>query len=436
MLDALEKAGVERLVRLSEHQRPSALLLFVDSDTPIAEVEVAIQSSAHSQETCLIAVALDQLATKTNWALLRLGISEIICCAQAVDPVTAILDRLHNWSGINRTIRELQTVLIGNSLVWRRTLQQIAEMAQSDCPVLILGESGTGKELVAQQLHRFDKRPTKKNCVVVDCTNLIPGLVGSELFGHEKGAFTNAINARDGAVAMAHEGTLFLDELGELPLTLQAELLRVMQEGMYKRVGSDVWRRANFRLVSATNRNLKQEINNKQFREDLYYRVSGWVCQLPSLRNRRDDIPQLANHFFRRVYHRPQAIDPQVIDFLMLKDYPGNVRELQQLIHRIASKHVGDGPITIGDIPRSDWPDILNETGCGESPDELSHSIRQLVYKGMGLKEMKDVVTEIAKKEAISYEQGNLRLAAQRLGCSERILQMHRKEGRPAPDEN
>lgn len=436
VLDTLDKAGIQRVTRSEATRSVMATLLFMDSDTPISDIQEAISSLKPAHQNHLIAVSIDRLSTQTDWTLLRAGVQEIISCPQVSDPAGAILTRLNYWHQLDRQVRTLQQTLIGQCDVWRQTLCQIAEMAQADCPVLILGESGTGKELVAQQLHQLDNRPTKKDCVVVDCTNLIPGLVGSELFGHEKGAFTHALSQRDGAIALANDGTLFLDELGELPLMLQAELLRVMQEGMYKRVGSDVWRRAKFRLVSATNRNLKEEIKQGRFREDLYYRVSGWVCQLPSLRDRRADIPALADHFFRNVYHRKQPIDTAVLDFLMLKEYPGNIRELQQLIHRIASKHVGDGPITIGDIPRTDWPESLNTSLPGEAPDELAHCIKQLLYQGVGLKEMKDMVTEVAKKEAIACEYGNLRLAARRLGCSERILQMHRKEGQPTTDDD
>jgi transcriptional regulator with GAF, ATPase, and Fis domain len=291
-----------------------------------------------------------------------------------------------------------------------------------------MGESGTGKELVAREVHRLDARPDKRDCVVVDCTNLIPGLSGSELFGHEKGAFTNAISTRDGALALAHEGTLFLDELGELPLPLQAELLRALQEGTYKRVGSNTWRQARFRLVSATNRDLAEGVRKGTFRQDLYYRISGWTCQLPPLRERKEDIVPLAEHFFRQHHHIQQPIDRQVYDFLLLHDYPGNVRELQQLVNRIANKHLGEGPITIGDIPRSDWPDFARLGPTAPPSGELEAGVTSLLYQGLGLKEIKDHVTEIAKKVAIHHENGNLKLAAHRLGCSERILQMHRRE--------
>ncbi|WP_266363173.1 sigma-54-dependent transcriptional regulator [Tellurirhabdus rosea] len=426
VLDALEKAGIQRVGRPGSGE---PVLLFLDKDTPLTDVQQAIETMAvNSQSPKLLAVTLDNLSMSVNWGLLQAGVGEIICWPQWEKPVHSVLSRLRYWREVDQKVRQLQKLLVGKSKIWLQTLQQLAEMAVSNCPVLLTGESGTGKEIAARQLHELDPRPGKKEYVVVDCTNLIPGLSGSELFGHEKGAFTHAVSHRDGAIAHAHDGTLFLDELGELPLPLQAELLRVLQEGMYKRVGSDVWRRVRFRLISATNRHLAKEVENGTFRQDLFYRVSGWACHLPPLDSRKEDIPLLADHFFRNVYGLKSAVDQQVYDFLMLKNYPGNVRELQQLVGRIASKHLGEGPVTIGDIPRTDWPDFALSSLPPASGDDLTQAIKRLLYQGVNLKDMKDIVTEIAKKEAIDYENGNLKLAAQRLGCSERILQMHRKE--------
>ncbi|SHJ47497.1 Sigma-54 interaction domain-containing protein [Hymenobacter daecheongensis DSM 21074] len=401
-------------------------IIFLDPEASLPEIQEALEAYTLYADTKIIAVALGLLPTTTTWALLRGGVAEVFCWTEVEKPVQIIRSRLAYWQALEEKVADLQLRLVGQSRCWLNTLRQIVDMALSDCQVLVMGESGTGKELVAQEIHCLDPRPAKRECVVVDCTTLIPGLSGSELFGHEKGAFTNAISTRDGALALAHEGTLFLDELGELPLPLQAELLRALQEGTYKRVGSNTWRRARFRLVSATNRDLLTEVHRGTFRQDLYYRVSGWTCQLPPLRERKEDIVVLAEHFFRQQHHIRQPVDRQVYDFLLLRDYPGNVRELQQLINRIASKHLGEGPITIGDIPRSDWPDFAH-LGPTLEGDDLEAGIKRLLYQGLGLKEIKDQVTEIAKKVAIRHENGNLKLAAHRLGCSERILQMHRR---------
>src|SRR4029450_8247587 len=161
--------------------------------------------------------------------------------------------------------------------------------AFSQVSVLIVGESGTGKELIARLIHDLDQRRDKGDFVVVDCTTIVPELSGSELFGHERGAFTGAVGTREGAFALADGGTLFLDEVGELPLPLQGQLLRVVQARMYKRVGGNHWHRTEFRLVCATNRDLAREVERDAFRSDFYYRIANWPCRLPPLGERRGD---------------------------------------------------------------------------------------------------------------------------------------------------
>jgi len=424
IISQLEKAGIS-VRALHLHDSPvGAGILFLDGSSEMAEIQEFVESL--STENKLVAIAVAPLPTVTTWALLKSGVTETFAWFEVEKPTQIVASRLAYWELLTEKVTYLQKKLVGKSKPWLNTLRQVVDMALSNCQILITGESGTGKELVAQEIHCLDTRPEKRDCIVVDCTNLIPGLSGSELFGHEKGAFTNAISTRDGAIALAHEGTLFLDELGELPLPLQAEFLRALQEGTYKRVGSNTWRKACFRLVSATNRDLAEEVRRGNFRQDLYYRISGWVCQLPPLRERKEDIPVLAEHFFRHHHGIRQPVDKQVYDFLLLRDYPGNVRELQQLVNRIANKHLGEGPITIGDIPQSDWPDFQSLTGRPENA-ALDTAVKRMLYQGLGLKEIKEMVTEIAKKAAIAHENGNLKMAAQRLGCSERILQMHQR---------
>ena len=428
ILYSLEKAGISKQALRAGDKTTGGVAVFLDSNTSLDEVQVSIeQLKKDGCEGKIIVISIDILPMKTTWSLLKIGVSECFCWNNTEKPIEIVQARLAYWEIAEEKFQLLKKTLVGNSKVWTSTLRQLVDMAMSNSSALILGESGTGKELTTQMIHQIDIRPDKKDCVVVDCTNLMPGLSGSELFGHEKGAFTNAIATREGAIALANDGTLFLDELGELPLQMQAELLRVLQEGTYKRVGSNVWRKATFRLISATNRDLQTEVKNGTFRQDLYYRISGWVCRLPSLRERKEDIPLLVEHFFRKIHRMNQVIDQQVFDFLCLKDYPGNVRELQQLVNRIANKHIGNGPITIGDIPQSDWPDFDNLPVENEN-ESLEVAVKKMLHQGVSLKDLKEIVTEIAKNEAIHNEKGNLKLAAQRLGCSERILQMHRNE--------
>jgi transcriptional regulator with GAF, ATPase, and Fis domain len=228
----------------------------------------------------------------------------------------------------------------------------------TDAAVLITGESGTGKERVAQLIHELDPRPNKKRMVVLDCSTVVPSLSGSEFFGHEKGAFTGAAAARAGAFELADGGTLFLDEVGELSVPLQAELLRVIQEGTFKRVGSNTWRKSAFRLVCATNRDLAVEQAKGTFRNDFYYRIAGCRLHLPSLRDRAEDILPLFRHFFRQVHPdgEPPELEDAVRDLLVSRAYPGNVRDLRSLVLRIVHRYLGAGFVTVGDIPDRERP--------------------------------------------------------------------------------
>ncbi|MET0417846.1 MAG: sigma 54-interacting transcriptional regulator, partial [Actinoplanes sp.] len=224
--------------------------------------------------------------------------------------------------------------------------------------VLITGESGTGKERLAQLIHDLDPRPVKRKLVILDCSTVVPSLSGSEFFGHDKGAFTGAATAREGAFELADGGTLFLDEVGELPVTLQAELLRVVQEGTFKRVGSNAWRKSSFRLICATNRDLAAEQERGTFRNDFYYRIAGCSLRLPSLRDRATDIIPLFRHFFRQAYpdREPPELSDAVRELLLRRHYPGNVRDLRSLALRIIHRHVGPGAVTVGDVPELERP--------------------------------------------------------------------------------
>ncbi|WP_207436078.1 sigma 54-interacting transcriptional regulator [Sabulibacter ruber] len=401
-------------------------VIFFDSHAPITAIIECIAEHAHSCEHQIIAISFDAMPHGLSWRLLNAGASDVFTWCSVERPTEILSARLQYWESTKRKLQYLNSKLIGKSDLWQATLRQIVDMASTDCPVLILGESGTGKELVTKEIHQLDARKDKQDLVVVDCTTIVPSLSGSELFGHEKGAFTNAISTRDGAFALANSGTLFLDELGELPPALQPELLRVLQEGTYKRVGSNTWRKAHFRLISATNRDLSEEVKNGNFRQDLFYRISGWVCQLPSLEKRREDIPLLADYFLRKVHKKNQPIDPEVYQYLSTRNYPGNVRELQQLVSRIANKHIGEGPFTVGDIPEADRPSFPEQESCFGGK-ELEQAVKKMIYAGLSLKDVKDIVTNIAKEVVIDDENGNLRQAAKKLGCSERILQMHKK---------
>ncbi|GAA4435673.1 hypothetical protein GCM10023188_27830 [Pontibacter saemangeumensis] len=428
----LEKAEVDVQILHQQDQPTGPGVVFFDHPSALEAVAAYVNAIAPLCGQQIIAVSLSALPKGTAWKLLNAGASDVFVWNAAEKPVESITARLRYWEKAKQQLQHLHQVLIGKSKIWHATLRQIAEMASASCPVLLLGESGTGKELITREIHALDPRPHKQDLVVVDCTTIVPGLSGSELFGHEKGAFTNAISTRDGAFALANGGTLFLDELGELPAPLQAELLRVLQEGTYKRVGSNTWRKTDFRLISATNRNLTEDVKSGHFRQDLFYRVSGYLCRLPPLRERREDIPLLVDHFLQHDHHKHQHVDPEVYEYLSVRDFPGNVRELQQLVSRIANKHMGDGPFTLGDIPEADRP-VFGDAEHLPGKGELEQAVKRLFYAGVGLKDLKDMVTAFAKEIAIEDKNGNIKEAAQQLGCSERILQMHKKTDAPNP---
>jgi transcriptional regulator with GAF, ATPase, and Fis domain len=264
--------------------------------------------------------------------------------------------------------------------------------------------------------------------VVVDCTSINKELAGSELFGHEKGAFTNAYQSREGAFAEAHNGSLFLDELGELPLNLQAELLRVIQEKTYRKVGSNQWQKTQFRLISATNRNLEDEVNRGNFRQDLLFRIKGWQFKVPALKDRKEDIPILAQHFLR-LNNIHATLEPEVHSFLLQKDYPGNVRELQQLVNKMAYRNCGEPVVSFSHIPMEDWP-AGPETEQQVLQAELHRLLQKMILMGHNLNDIKNSVIESTKEIAVSLENGNLQKAAERLCCSDRLLQMYLQKPR------
>jgi PAS domain S-box-containing protein len=225
--------------------------------------------------------------------------------------------------------------ILGSSKPCREMLRSIQKVGPTDATVLILGETGTGKELVARAIHRASRRATKP-LVKVNCAAIPASLVESEFFGHEKGAFTGATQRRIGRFGLADNGTIFLDEISELSMDLQAKLLRVLQEGEFEPVGSSQTRKVDVRVIAATNRDLKSAISAGQFREDLYYRLSVFPIQVPSLRQRSDDIAILAEAFLQRYCSKagrgPLALTPDCLRRLRSYDWPGNIRELQNII--------------------------------------------------------------------------------------------------------
>jgi transcriptional regulator with GAF, ATPase, and Fis domain len=279
-----------------------------------------------------------------------------IAAARAFEEIDALREKLELE---NEYLREEVTQtgvfgeLIGQSPALSTVARQIELVAPTDSSVLILGESGTGKELVAREIHRRSKRAAKP-LIKVNCAAVPRELYESEFFGHTKGSFTGALRDRAGRFELADDGTLFLDEIGEIPLELQAKLLRILQEGELERVGDDRTRKVNVRVVAATNRNLKSEVDAGRFRQALYYRLSVFPVELPLLRARAEDIPLLADHFLELSARKMGRSKPKLtlanVRELERYKWPGNVRELQHVIERaIITAHGGRLTIELPD---------------------------------------------------------------------------------------
>jgi chemotaxis protein methyltransferase CheR len=227
--------------------------------------------------------------------------------------------------------------IIGNSVALHYVLFKTQKVAASSTTVLILGETGTGKELIAKAIHDSSKQ-NNHPLIKVDCTTLPSELIESELFGHEKGAFTGAIEKKIGRFELANNGTLFLDEIGELPLNLQPKLLRAIEYGEIERIGNPKTIKVNVRIIAATNRNLENEVINGKFRKDLYYRINVYPITLPPLRKRKEDIPALVQsflrHFNKKIGREINIIPPEIMDRLIEYNWPGNIRELENVIER------------------------------------------------------------------------------------------------------
>lgn len=270
--------------------------------------------------------------------------------------------------------------IIGESLGLRRVLKHVETVAATDVTVMILGETGTGKDLIARAIHRLSSR-RERTLVKMNCAAIPAGLLESELFGHEKGAFTGAIARKIGRLELAHEGTLFLDEIGDLSLELQPKILRALEEKEFERVGSTQTIPVDVRLVAATNRDLAKMVADREFRRDLYYRLHVFPITIPPLRERRQDIPLLVRYFVdkysRQLFRKIETIPPDVMRALKRWDWPGNIRELENFIERAVI--LTKGPVLRVPLAELEAPEeTSSQEDSSLEANEREHIIRIL----------------------------------------------------------
>ena len=312
-----------------------------------------------------------------------------------------------------KDVRGTESV-IGNSPAMRKVMELAAQVASSTATLLITGESGSGKEVVANAIHDLGPR-CDNSFIKVSCAALPETLLEAELFGYEKGAFTGAISRRAGRFELAHEGTLFLDEVGDINPSVQVKLLRVLQSGEFERLGGGQTFNADARLIAATNESLKRLVEKKLFREDLYYRLNVINIEIPPLRERKEDIPLLANFFLRKYTAKNdkkiEAISAEAMDILMKYRWPGNVRELENTIER-AVVLTRDAVIS-----PSDLPEVISSVKDSEAISTCERMLNIPIGK-LPLKEIEKMVME----ETLKQSKGNKNIASKILGISTRTL--------------
>ncbi|QDU33677.1 DNA-binding transcriptional response regulator [Poriferisphaera corsica] len=310
--------------------------------------------------------------------------------------------------------------IIGHSPAIRNLIQTMRQVAPSNIPVLITGESGTGKELVAQALHNNSKR-AKKQFVPLNCAGLSESILEDELFGHVRGAFTGADREREGRFEYANNGTLFLDEVGDMPLPMQAKLLRVLESGEVVRLGSNKVLHVDVRLISATNRDLTNKVKEGTFREDLYFRIKGVELHLPSLRERREDIPLLVSHYANQFAQQLEKPAPEIAEdlnmMLMQFDWPGNVRQLINVVQNM---------VIINTENRLDPQHLPQEIKQALGSDSSSDTTSSIINDSAGLR--LDQIEKQAIRNALRINAGNREQAAKMLGIGERTLYRKLKE--------
>ena len=341
----------------------SADVILLDLKLPGADGLEALQEIKTRRPDAVVIVVTGYATVQSAVQAMKSGAYDYVTKPFSLEELKLLLERVAGHLRLkteNRMLREKIKSkqgfgsIIGRAPEMEKLYRIIAKAAQSSHPVLILGESGTGKELVARSIH-FSGPFQDKPFIPVDCGSLVPTLIESELFGYVKGAFTGAQQSKDGLLAIAEGGTVFLDEIGELPVDLQAKLLRAIQEKEIRPVGSTKRISINVRILAATNCDLEQGVAQGTFRRDLYFRLNVLSLRIPPLRDRRQDIPLLAEHFLERLNRtseQPHTISDAAMKALLAYDWPGNVRQLENCLERACALSTGPD-IQIADLPSS-----------------------------------------------------------------------------------
>lgn len=358
---------------------------------------------------------------------MRLGAYDYITKPFDLDDVLLTIQRFFERERLSEQVLELSSrlgerdpneVMIGNSPVMQEVYKTIGRIAPSDATVLVTGETGTGKELIATILHRTSSY-ARGPLIKVNCAGLPETLLESELFGHEKGSFTGAINQRKGRFEMANKGTIFLDEIGEMTLSTQKKMLRVLQEREFERVGGSVSVKIDTRVIAATNKILPQEIEAGRFREDLFYRLNVIALYLPPLRDRKEDIPLLIEHFVEKHRYQPGSgparLSQGAMNMIMDYDWPGNVRELENMIER-------SSVLSRGGVITEEHVNFL-----GTDTRRLI-DIAERVRRGATLEALTSEIERIAIQESLLQMDGDRNAAASMLGLK---LAEFNKRGTP-----
>jgi two-component system, NtrC family, response regulator AtoC len=425
--DCLEAPDAERALTIIEGQHPS--LLMTDLVLPgmtgidlvrqareiLPDLEMVIMTGHPSLESAIDA--------------LRLRACDYISKPFSIAALKSLLQRIHDKVPAAPEPTEIRKItptvavggFVGSSRKVREMVRLIHRIKDLRMPVLVTGESGTGKELVTRAIHELSARP-ERPFVVMDCGALVPTLIESELFGYEKGAFTGAVGSKKGLFQAANGGTIFLDEIGELPLELQTKLLRVLQQKEVRPVGSNNPVKIDVRVIAATNRNLELECAKGRFRRDLYFRLNVIRIPLAPLRSRREDIPELAYHFVHKIApDRDIQVSTQAMGAMLNYDWPGNVREMENCIERA---------LALGNrrsIELDDLPTVIQECipkmSCSEGPHTDGGAMPELLRApDRRATEGAELVERDAILQTLEEAQGDKHLAGKLLGMSRATL--------------